>query len=726
MRLLIAAIALALSLPLHAADKVENLARLVEVWSTVKYLDPQLMTGEIDWDGAFVRAVPKVRAAKTHEEFVQAVGSMLAELNDPVTGVRKTQPDPAKPKLADTPLHRMEGDVLILNLGPYAAAGGSLWTSGSAIAAEVAKADRVIVDLRGDDGSAGTAGYFVGMIGLVNETTPMPPSRAVFHSGYAPQEGSSSGGYYSALQLIAEPSLQKPSWLSGKVPSRIVLLTRGNRLSAAAAALWWSGAAAIVSEAPLGDHALATARPIDLGEQWTARVRITEPAVSGLAADAVVGGDGMAKALELARGSGAWAPRPPMQPVAAMPRHLREKPYTEMTAPDLPHRLLALARLWSVIDRFYPYKHLITDWDAALRTMIPLFESAGDEKAYAAAVLEAVALIEDGHSFASGHPAMPDILGGTHLPGVQLRIVEGQYVVTHTLSDRLKIGDVVTAVDGKPLGTRIAELRRYVTASTERSRTQRILNSALRGAKESEAVLTIRNDDGSTREVRLPRDQATVPQPQKTTPVYRILDGNIGYADLTRLNVGDVDAMFEAFRETKAILFDMRGYPRGTAWAIAPRINTNKATRGASFRRMEVSGMSFDTEISGFFFDQPLPELEEGKSLYTKPTAMLIDDRAISQSEHSGLFYEAANGTTFIGEPTAGANGDVTSFPLPGGFRVGFTGHDVRHSDGRQLQRVGLQPHIKAEPTIRGIREGKDEVLERAVAWANEVADKTK
>ena len=32
---------------------------------------------------------------------------------------------------------------------------------------------------------------------------------------------------------------------------------------------------------------------------------------------------------------------------------------------------------------------------------------------------------------------------------------------------------------------------------------------------------------------------------------------------------------------------------------------------------------------------------------------MIIDDRAISQSEHSGLFYEAANGTKFIGAATA-------------------------------------------------------------------------
>ena len=101
---------------------------------------------------------------------------------------------------------------------------------------------------------------------------------------------------------------------------------------------------------------------------------------------------------------------------------------------------------------------------------------------------------------------------------------------------------------------------------------------------------------------------------------------------------------------------------------------------------------------------------------------MLIDDRAISQAEHTALFFEAANDITFVGTATAGANGDVTSFLVPGGFRVGFTGHDVRHADGRQLQRVGIQPHIQAAPTIKGIRSGRDEVLERALAHLTQQA----
>lgn len=96
---------------------------------------------------------------------------------------------------------------------------------------------------------------------------------------------------------------------------------------------------------------------------------------------------------------------------------------------------------------------------------------------------------------------------------------------------------------------------------------------------------------------------------------------------------------------------------------------------------------------------------------------MLINEDAISQAEHTCLFFEAATDVTFIGTPTAGANGDITTMVLPGNLTVTFTGHNVRHADGRQLQRVGIQPTIKVAPTIRGLVEGRDEILEAAIKY---------
>ena len=102
---------------------------------------------------------------------------------------------------------------------------------------------------------------------------------------------------------------------------------------------------------------------------------------------------------------------------------------------------------------------------------------------------------------------------------------------------------------------------------------------------------------------------------------------------------------------------------------------------------------------------------------YLGKVVMLIDENAQSQAEHTCLFFEAATKVTFIGTPTAGANGTVTKIAIPGNMTIQFTGLGVRHADGRQLQRLGIQPDIRVEPSVHGIAAGKDEILAAAMDY---------
>jgi C-terminal processing protease CtpA/Prc len=44
-----------------------------------------------------------------------------------------------------------------------------------------------------------------------------------------------------------------------------------------------------------------------------------------------------------------------------------------------------------------------------------------------------------------------------------------------------------------------------------------------------------------------------------------------------------------------------------------------------------------------------------------------------------------------------------------------ISGLGVYYPDGTETQRVGIVPDIIIKPTIKGIKEGKDEVLEKAI-----------
>ena len=166
-------------------------------------------------------------------------------------------------------------------------------------------------------------------------------------------------------------------------------------------------------------------------------------------------------------------------------------------------------------------------------------------------------------------------------------------------------------------------------------------------------------------------------------------------------------------RAAEATIFDLRGYPRGTVWQLAASFLPDPSP-AALFNRPQFTGFEPNPGVTTAFV-QDAGGLDPNAEPYTKPVVVMIDENAISQSEHTALFMKQMFGNiTFVGSPTAGANGDLTALVLPGSVIVGFTGQSVRYPDGRQLQRVGILPDVPMMPSVRGIREGRDEVLEVA------------
>lgn len=79
-------------------------------------------------------------------------------------------------------------------------------------------------------------------------------------------------------------------------------------------------------------------------------------------------------------------------------------------------------------------------------------------------------------------------------------------------------------------------------------------------------------------------------------------------------------------------------------------------------------------------------------------------------------YYELGE---IVGQPTAGTNGNVNSFSLPGKYHIMFTGMRVVKQDHSQHHLIGIQPTIRVEKTIEGIRAGKDEFLLKALEVIN-------
>jgi C-terminal processing protease CtpA/Prc len=731
-------------------SRIERLVSLGKLWGAVKYFHPYLAYREdIDWDAALVSAIPKVNAADSAGEFAAAVQSMLLALGDPATRVIEegdsgttSSERERQPTFTATP-----DDILVVTIHHYEDLTDPHGTMAkmAAIKKEIAQARGVLFDLRAKTALSQEKFYLcyafaASGIATMLSATPFAAAgeRSRMHSGFAPQTGFNTGMYASALKVV-DGRRFLPAPEAQDVPT-VFLINAWSVLPPEALALQAAGKAIIMGEEGASDVSLVQTHPIHLTDEVTAQMRLSElifaDGSGGSLPDIIVSASqnpeeedqALTAALELLRD---FRPekltRAPL-PAQAVPAP--ENAYPEMTCPPPEYRLLAAFRIWTIINYFFPYKHLMEEeWDSVLREFIPKMEQAGSALAYHLAVAEMITHIHDAHGFMDS-PILKEHFGPAW-PPIRLQMIEDSAVITAILDEEaaktagVAYGDIVLQIDGQDIGERMAQRARYLAASTPQSLMRRAVNASLTGPEHSVAVLTIRDRDNNVQEVKLTRGASLALTAAfninwRSGEVIKLLSQDIGYADLDRLEVPMVDEMFEQFKNTKAIIFDGRGYPKGTVSAIAPRLTAENGVKAALFHWPVVmvpdgaSGTMASQSIT-YSFVQSIPLTEKWR--YRGKTVMLIDERNQSQAEHTGLFFEAANNTKFVGSHTAGANGNVTNFVVPGGVNIWFTGASVSHADGRQLQRIGLVPDIEVKPTIKGIQNGKDEVLESAVRY---------
>lgn len=725
----------------YTPAQVERLAKLSELYAHVKFFHPYLGYQKINWDSAYAASAPLLAQARTDDATADALRHLLAVLHDPATTVRLVGLQAAPAPVAATDSLRVfwaADSTLVLQTNAYAGAEKYkiLLRSIITFVKQLPRARAVLLDLRSTRPltEPQQAGFFAALDYvrlpryLSAQPYATPAMRLRGHSGFAPEDGNSSGGYYSYFYTKAG-SLIKPYQTARSRPTAI-LVNENAALPPAFVALATQPQVRLFSTGPVAEAALAETASFAFSPTITVTFRTGElvntDGTLGLVGRSVVPPTVRPEAAEAYALAHLYGPRP----VASAGRPAPPAPvppaaYAPGTYPALGYRLLAGAKMWAVIHYFHAYRDLYpTSWDAALRPALTELAAAADATAYALAVAHYYRHLQDGHGFVSS-PALRSYIGtGGILADV--KFVEDKPVISKLYGDSLQakglhVGDVLTAINGEPVATRVARLSAILTASNEWTRRQYVAENLLHsppgtllrlevlGANNQPHTLTLRSQPASRLE----------PGPD-TTASYKVLPGNIGYVNLDRLESEDTDRMFAALFHTKAIIFDMRGYPHSTAWTIAPRLSARPQPEAARFARYIPSQPSLPGNdglvTEKMFFTQTIPPNTD-KPIYPGKTVMLIDERTQSQGEHTGLFFEAANGTEFIGSPTAGADGDVTNFSIPGAIALYFSGQVITHADGRQLQQTGLQPKLLVHPTLKGLRANQDEVLARAVKY---------
>ncbi|KAA6463310.1 hypothetical protein DYQ86_08340 [Acidobacteria bacterium AB60] len=423
-----------------------------------------------------------------------------------------------------------------------------------------------------------------------------------------------------------------------------------------------------------------------------------------------------------------------LTPTVGNARFDHEPAYPDAVFPDTGFQLLALFRWWNIIQYWYPYRRVAgQDWSAVLTEFVPKVGLARDKEAYALALMELIAKANDTHANLWSSLKLRPPAGPCRMP-VTVRFVEDQPTVV-AVSDSgtnaggsseersprtdgsglpaagLQPGDILESLDGVPVAKLIADWTPLYADSNDAARQRDMGNGFTRGACGAAAVQVQRA--GRSLSLTVARVE---PGPgekvsgfhDRPGDTFQLLSPDVAYLKLSTVRAADVAGYLERAKHTKGLIVDLRNYPSASMPFTLGPLLVSAATPFAAFTLP-------DLENPGAFRFSAGPVIAPGPFRYPGKVVLLVDEVTQSQAEYTAMALRAAPGALVVGSTTAGADGNVSEIPLPGGLRTMISGIGVFYPDHRPTQRVGIVPNVVARPTRAGIAAGRDEVLEAGI-----------
>lgn len=725
--------------PSQTPDKaaIQRIGDYGKLWYVLCLFHPEMAYGKVNADSLFSNHINELLEDPTAYNFKRAVQGMLNELHDSATSIAGNRASPDTIVLADRPFLKWLPDSVALFYFSSSFAEDAIRNPSNPsfqhFLDTLQHAQGLIIDLRNNTSiTDGRRLYFeqafIKQIAGIfsNNAISYPAGRNRIHYGHE-DDLRNVRFYFQGWVLQNSSEIQRAKETISK-PLCLLVNKNSKHVAREIITMQKEGIARVIADSNLGNFEPASTYKMLLADGVTVNIRLVESmyqdGTKSFIPDEVINRQSSLNDDTLIRAAVKWLHKKEKreQNTASKVQNVftseQINGYDSVSYPSPALRLMGLSRYWSIINYFCPNKDLITkNWDSVLYEYVPLFLNVKDSIEYSFIVARLIKEINDSHGFFRNRvfTSLYEMI-----PEIQLRYVEGKTIVYRIYNDSLKRyiskGDEVVSVEGIPAKRLRDSLAEFISASNAAS-LQRNVTERLLSGKAATSVTVGFKHAGKVIPLTLARKNRAYDlfMPNEGIVFKKITD-KIGYVDMGRLEVSQLDSMFTAYQKTDFIILDYRSYPKGTIWSMINYL-TNKSVTGAIGITMIADSPDPATTTRQESLWQipvyPKPQLYKGAII------ILVDEITQSQAEYSCMVLQAAcKKVTIIGSQTAGADGDITYIKIPGGILTAFSGHGIHYPDGKRTQGVGIVPDIIAKPTITGIRTGKDEVLERAINFA--------
>lgn len=706
-----------------------------KLWAVLKLFHPEMAYNTIDADSLFTDNISDLLANPSAANFKNAVQKMVNRLHDTYTAVEENKandtvqlPKRSLLKWLDDGIAVVYFDDEFMRTNMYDFNNARLVQ----LIDTLKNATGIIIDLR--KANSNENGYYAPefmrqLIAYITDKNVSYPSfRSRIHYGH--QSETFSISFYYEGWFLQNSSIVYSKRRAIKKPVCFLINRFDNDISDAIGAMQQAGIAKVIADDSLGSFEPASVYPMMLADSLKVNVRLSEVIYPNgnktFSPDAIIYRNGLRTedsiihtAIRFIKSNNEIKTPSSSQQMQNTFVKGKVEGYDSLAYPSAPLRLLGLMRYWSAIQYFCPNKDRITkNWDSVLYEYVPKLLQAKDSIEYMTTVARLITEIHDGHRwFGSRRFALLH----TNAPPLQLKYLENKSIVYKVLDDSLKknvsVGDEIIAVDNIPVKKLRDSIGQFIGASNNAALQRDVTNEVLAGKENTSAKINLLHKDKPA-VINLHRSKKSweVLYAPREGAVWKKMNDKIGYVDFGRLQVPQIDGMFNDLKNTDAIILDDRSYPQGTVWTLVNYLTDKTVSSAKGTTMIADSPDPLTVTMQDQLWQIPVTP---NRLQYKGKIIILVNETTQSQAEYSCMVLQAAyKKVTIIGSQTAGADGDVTGIKIPGGITTAFSGHGVHYPDGRPTQGIGIVPDIKISPTIKGIKEGRDEVLERAMEFA--------
>ena len=370
-------------------------------------------------------------------------------------------------------------------------------------------------------------------------------------------------------------------------------------------------------------------------------------------------------------------------------------------------RLGNIINAYNVFQHFFPYFDVLKlDWENELESALIKSFKDSSIKDHLITLKKFTSPLKDGHISVNAK----GVKEGVYTPPFYWEWVGEKLIISDVWEDdlNLKKGDEIIKINDVSSKEYFEEINSMISAGTVGWLRYKSEELSLLGKQGSKIILETNNEI-----IEVTRDQEPYSHSKSFNP-YSKIDEGIHYINLSLLDMETFNYLLPQLEKSTGLIFDLRGYPNSNGEIISHLMKAGDTTEAWMYIPKIVhpdqqKSKSYTTANWKGFFEPTLPYLGN------KKVVVITDGKAISYAESLMGFVKGYKLATIVGQPTAGTNGNFNMFNLPGEIEIRWTGMKVVKHDGSQLYGIGVLPDVYVQKTVRGIREGRDEFLEKAI-----------